>query len=228
MPAFLGRLLDLIYPPLCPVCGSLLTDEEACLCTACRYHLPRTRFEDFRHNGACDRLADRLPFDKAYAAFRYMKESSIQLLFEQFKYHGDKRLATYLATLAGRELSDRSFFDEMDLIVPVPLHANRLRQRGYNQSELIARALGECSGLPVETEALARRRETLTQTRKSLWERQLNMRDVFVALRPDLLCDRHVLLVDDVMTTGATMLASARSLREAGCGRLSFFALALA
>lgn len=228
MPAFLGRLLDLIYPPLCPACGCLLTDEEVCLCTACRYHLPRTRFEDFRHNMACDRLADRLPFDKAYATFHYLKESPIQRLFEQFKYHGDRRLATYLGTLAGSELSERGFFDGMDLIVPVPLHATRLRQRGYNQSELIARALGKCSGLPVETEALGRKQETLTQTRKNLWDRQLNMRDVFVALRPDLLCNRHVLLVDDVLTTGATMLASARSLREAGCSQLSFFALALA
>ena len=228
MPAFLGRLLDLIYPPLCPVCGSLLTGGEACLCTACRYHLPRTRFEDFRRNEACDRLAGRMPFDKAYATFRYLKESSVQRLFEQFKYHGDKRLATYLGTLAAQELKERSFFDGMDLIVPVPLHPARRRQRGYNQSELIARALGKSSGLPVETGALDRRLETCTQTRKGLWDRQLNMQDAFVTVRPEWVRDRHVLLVDDVLTTGATMLASARCLREAGCGQLSFFALALA
>ncbi|MBQ9201635.1 MAG: ComF family protein [Bacteroidales bacterium] len=228
MPALFGRLLDLIFPPLCPVCGDLLTAGEPCLCAACRYALPRTRFEDFRCNKAVDRLAGKVRFDRAYAFFHYTKESSVQCLIERFKYQGEGRLASYLGQLAGRDLSMRRFFEGMDLLVPVPLHPSRQRQRGYNQSELIAGGLSLQAGLPVSAEALCRLVRTETQTRKGLWERQVNTQGVFEAPRPELIQGKHVLLVDDVLTTGATMQACAEALWRAGCGQLSFFALALA
>lgn len=224
--------MDLIYPRICPVCGETLMDTERHICTSCQYALPRTRFRSFVNNPVADRLAGKVRFEKAVAAFHYQKESSIQILFEQFKYHSDKQLASYLGAMAGQELQEKHFFDGMDVIVPLPLHKNKYRQRGYNQSEWIARGLSFFSGLPVDTQSVIRSVENPTQTDKNLWERKENVEGVFTVLIPENLHGKHLLVVDDVLTTGATMDAMGTTLHNALKDnpeyKVSFFTLALA
>ena len=228
MPGFINGLLNLLYPPLCVVCGRNLIAGEEHLCSACLYALPRTRFHSERQNPVCERFWGKLPFEKATAAFHYQKESHMQLLMESFKYKSNRQLAFYLGSYAGIQLSKQGFFEQIDLILPVPLHKNKERRRGYNQSELIARGLAHCSGLPVDTGSLGRAVENPTQTRRSIWERSLNVQQIFRLNSSEKLAGKHVLLVDDVLTSGSTMEACGNALLEARGLRLSFFALALA
>ncbi len=228
MPGVIKELLNLLYPPLCVVCGRNLIAGEEHLCSACLYALPRTRFHSERQNTVCERFWGKLPFEKATAAFHYQKESQVQLLMESFKYKSNRQLAFYLGKYAGMQLARQGFFEQIDLILPVPLHKNKERWRGYNQSELIARGLAHHSGLPVDTGSLERVVENPTQTRRGLWERSRNVQQIFRLSSHDRLAGKHVLLVDDVLTSGSTMEACGNALLEAGGLRLSFFALALA
>lgn len=223
-----GRCLDLIYPPTCMICGTMLVAGEEHVCSACRLALPRISLSSFEQNRICERMAGRLPFERAAAGFHYEKESYIQILFEAFKYGGQRQLAAYLGHLAGRKLAEQGFFKGMDVIVPVPLHRKKMRQRGYNQSDYIARGLSEESGLPVETAVLKRMRFNSTQTRKNKWERLENVAELFSVCHPERIRGKHLLLVDDVMTSGATLESCGKVLMEAGETSLSFFALALA
>ncbi len=228
MHPFSRGILNLLYPPLCPSCGRRLGRGETCLCTLCQYRLPRLRLESFAENAVSARLAGKIPFEKAAAAFAYQKESLIQSLFESFKYDSNSRLADFLGSMAGRRLSAQNFFDGIDFIVPVPLHPKKQAVRGYNQSLRIAEGLSRQSGIPVETKGLRRVHATETQTRKSAWERQENMWQVFEAVPDVFPPGSHLLLVDDVLTTGATLEACGRALLASGKLRLSIFALALA
>ncbi|MDD4361095.1 MAG: double zinc ribbon domain-containing protein [Bacteroidales bacterium] len=228
MPGFIKELLNLLYPPLCVVCGRKLIAGEEQLCSACLYALPRTRFHAERQNPVCDRLFGKVPFEKATAIFYYQKESYMQCVMESFKYKSNRQLAFYLGTYAGMQLSKQGFFEQIDLILPVPLHKNKEKWRGYNQSELIARGLACRSGLPVDSSSLERLLENPTQTRRGLWERSQNVQQLFKLRSPDNLVGKHVLLVDDVLTSGSTMEACGNALLEARGLRLSFFALALA
>lgn len=173
-------------------------------------------------------MAGRLPFDKAVAALRYQKESSVQTLFESFKYQGNKDLAYYLTQVAARPLYQQSFFDDIDVIVPLPLHDKKLKMRGYNQAACIAQALSSLSALPVDENIVRRVKATDTQTRKNRWQRQESVNEVFALLPEANLNGKHVLLVDDVLTTGASLSACGRELWRANPAKLSFFALALA
>lgn len=222
------RFLDLWYPPCCLVCGRPLLETETHICLSCLYHLPHLSYLSFRENEAVARLAGRLPFDKAVAALRYQKESSVQTLFESFKYQGNKDLAYYLTKVAARPLYQQSFFDDIDVIVPLPLHDKKLKMRGYNQAACIAQALSSLSALPVDENIVRRVKATDTQTRKNRWQRQESVNEVFALLPEANLNGKHVLLVDDVLTTGASLSACGRELWRANPAKLSFFALALA
>jgi ComF family protein len=228
MPGLFKELLNLLYPPLCVVCGSKLIEGEEQLCSACLYDLPRTRFHSDRQNPVAERMAGKLPFEKATACFHYQKESHLQIIMESFKYKSNQQLAFFLGNYAGMQLRKGGFFEQIDLLLPVPLHKNKEKWRGYNQSNLIARGLALQAGLPVDISSLQRVVENPTQTRRGLWERSQNVQQIFRLNRPDSLADKHVLLVDDVLTSGSTMEACGNALLEVSGLRLSFFALALA
>lgn len=210
------------------VCGQPLLDGEEHLCLHCLYRLPWREEPSFRHNDACLRLAGRLPFDKATAALAYQKESSVQTLFEAFKYHGNKRVAVSLAAMAARRLAARGFFDDIDCLIPVPLHAAKQRLRGYNQAACIAQGLSSVTALPVLENVVQRAVANTTQTRKSRWQRQEEVYGIFSLVTGARLDGARILLVDDVLTTGATLDACGRVLWQAGPSSLNIFALALA
>lgn len=228
MHRYIRTCLDLIFPRLCPICGRPLLEGEKYFCASCAYSLPHTHFDSLTDNPACDRMAGKIPFDSATAFLQYGKESSVQTLFELFKYHGNKDLAYQLGMMAADYFLPKGLFDRVDCILPLPLHENKWMKRGYNQSEWIARGLSSVSGLNVDTDAVFRKVENPTQTRKGIWDRKLNVENIFALRFPENLGGRRVLIVDDVMTTGATMEACARCVWSASPSSVSFFALALA
>lgn len=228
MHPFFRRFLELWYPRYCLLCGRPLLETEAHICVTCLYRLPYLSYVSFRENEAVARLAGRLPFEKAVAALNYQKESSVQSLFEAFKYHGNSDLAYYLGLVAAQRLMATGFFNDIDVLIPLPLHDKKLKKRGYNQAACIARGIASLSSLPVAEHVVQRLRATATQTRKNRWQRQESVKDVFSLVPQADLRGKHVLLIDDVLTTGASLSACGRVLWQAHPAKLSFFALALA
>ncbi len=205
-----------------------MLETEKHICLACCHHLPWLCQSAFHHNEAVLRLAGRLPFGQAAAAFKYQKESSVQILFESFKYQGNKQLAYYLGAMAAHRLKPSGFFREIDCLLPLPLHPDKYRKRGYNQAEWIAKGMASVLGISLETTAVVRQQANATQTRKNRWQRQLNVDEAFALRDSGALRGKRVLLIDDVLTTGATMAACGRIVWLASPAQLNFFALALA
>ena len=169
----------------------------------------------------------KFPVEKATTWFFYTHGSPYAHMIHLFKYHGRKRLAFALGQLMASEIQPSGFFEGINCIVPVPLHKDKEKSRGYNQSEWIAYGIATTTGLNVVNDAVERTKPTMTQTKKSARERFENTKGVFVAKEKDALTGKHVLLVDDVMTTSATLTACADALREVDGIRFSLLTLAL-
>lgn len=223
-------LLRLFYPEECRVCRTPLVEGEQQLCLRCLHALPRTDCVD----GVCVRaeqlFAGKLPFGVAFSFLEYRKESAVQHLIHSLKYHDNKELAYLLGRIAAAEsTSIARGIERVDLLLPVPLHPRKQRQRGYNQAEWIAYGLQSIWHLPVETDALSRIRPTDTQTRRSSNEqRRENVLGAFAVASAEALRDKHILLVDDVITSGSTLEACAQALRGVPGTTVSFFSLAIA
>ena len=220
--------MNLAWPNLCLLCESPLIDGERYICMNCLYELPKTEFKSNRTNPAADRIYGKIPFEKVTAAYHYQKESKIQSALELIKYKGEKELAEMLASYAGTRLQTSGFFEGIDLIIPVPLHKEKEKKRGYNQSEWIAKGLSRASGIPYDTRHLKRMVKNTTQTNRNIWERWENAQGLFGLRNPEDLSGKHLLLVDDVLTSGSTLCASGEPLLNTPETKLSFFALALA
>lgn len=223
-------LLRLFYPEGCRLCRTPLVEGEQQLCLRCLHALPRTDCVD----GVCVKaeqlFAGRFPFGTAFSFLEYRKESAVQRLIHSLKYHDNKELAYILGRLAANEMQRAGrCIDPVDLLLPVPLHPRKQRQRGYNQSEWIAYGLQSIWHLPVETEALRRTRPTKTQTqRTSNEQRRENVQGAFAVARPEVFRNKHILLIDDVITSGSTLEACAQALRSVPGVTVSFFSLAIA
>lgn len=227
-PATINHLLDLFFPRLCAVCGRRLTGSEQHLCLHCLQHLPRTSFHREESHAMEQLFRGKIDIDSAFALFYSSPHSPYRNLLHYIKYHDGKACARYLGQLYARELCADNRLDGIDTLIPVPLHRARLRERGYNQSEWIARGIADVSGIAIDTHSLVRRKHNPSQTRLSLYDRWLNTRDIF-ALSPRYSCTgRHILLVDDIVTTGATLLACAQALQAAQPASLSLLTLSFA
>jgi ComF family protein len=190
--------------------------------------MPKTDLSDFSQNQAALRFYGKISFEKAAAGFHYVKESPVQEVLELIKYKGLKELGQYLGSYLAGKLDNAHFFDDMDELVPVPLHRQKMKQRGYNQSEWIAKGISALTQLPVNTENLIRTSHNPSQTKKQVYERWENVASLFTLKQPAMFENKHLLLIDDVLTTGATLEACAHAIQEASGARVSFFALALA
>ena len=162
---------------------------------------------------------------RATAYFYYYKEGKYSSLIHHLKYHDHPQVGTYLGRVAAKELQASGFFDSIDLIVPVPLSKRKFRQRGYNQCDYIACGISEITGIPTHTDCIKRAIDTDTQTHKGRSDRWKNTEGIFCVTRPEALKGKHILLVDDVATTGATLHACISSLLTAPSIRVSIFAL---
>jgi ComF family protein len=212
--SYLADFVSLIFPELCVACRESLVVNEHLLCTDCRFNLPYTNFHLQPDNIVAKQFWGRINVHGAYALYYFTKGGKIQNLMHQFKYNGVKQIGNLLGVIAGEQLAKSGKFAHVDYIIPVPLHKKRLQERGYNQSACFAEGLAEKLQAAVEIDNLVRVIATETQTHKSRFARFENMQEVFVVNNPDKLVKKHVLLVDDVITTGSTLEACGTKLLE--------------
>lgn len=209
-------LAHLFYPHVCDSCGEGLTPAENILCLRCQHRLPLTGFHLHADNTLEKVFWGRTKVSHAMAAYYYNQGATIRRLVHLFKYHRRRDIALHLGRQMGLMLQQSAWLNEIDCIVPVPLHRARVRRRGYNQSALLAGGLAEIIRRPVLPHALQRVSYTDSQTRKNRVSRWENVSGVFTAKETAGLQGRHVLLIDDVITTGATTEACCQALRNAG------------
>lgn len=225
---WLDSLMQLLFPQRCVVCNSLLTDNEKILCLSCNLNLPRTDLHLEKDNEVEKLLWGKMNIERATSYFYYTKGSGYRQLLHRLKYEGRKDIAQSMGFMMGEELANDGFFDNIDLIIPIPLHRRKKRSRGYNQSEEIGKGISRATGIPMKTSCIERQRNSTSQTSKSAYERWENVSGIFAAHHTEQLENRHILLLDDVMTTGATITACADALKSVPGIRISVLTLALA
>jgi len=234
-------LKDLLYPRLCAGCGEVLRDGEAQLCAECRAQIALTEeawhrgnaleqlFRSYAPYGRDERPGDKLVRGAAYSY--YHRETAIRAVIRTMKFRRDPMLARWLGQEAARHVlqgeSGECFFADVDLLLPIPLHSDRLRERGFNQSERIAQGISDVTGIVVDTTHLVRTVATEQQSRKTLRERA-ELGTIFAVERPEELRGRHVMLVDDVVTSGTTLARAMEVLHPVRGCTYSVFVLALA
>ncbi|MBQ8424003.1 MAG: ComF family protein [Coprobacter sp.] len=224
----ISPLFDLFYPRLCVVCGRRLHDDERHLCLHCLQHLPRTGFHTEASHAMEQLFRGKADIVHAIAYFYTSPQSEYRHILHHIKYHDGKECARYLGRLYASELAGSDILHDIDLIIPVPLHRKRLHSRGYNQSEWIARGIAEVIGIPLDTRSLIRYVANPSQTRLSLYERWINTQSIFALSDSHNIQGRNILLIDDIVTTGATLLACVNTLNEAYPGSVSLLTLSIA
>ncbi len=219
-------VISLLLPRLCHGCGNQLLRNEKVICTECYVVIPRTNYHLIRENPVEKLLWGRCLVERAAAFSYYTRDSRIRRMIHHLKYKGAAEIGTELGRIYGNSLKNSDFLDGIDFIIPVPLHPSKKRQRGYNQSDLISMGISEASGIPVDAGILERKTVTGTQTRKSRYDRWTNVDDIFRVTCRQRLKGKHVLIVDDVITTGSTIEACAGEILREGNTKVSVAALA--
>lgn len=217
---------ELFFPRYCVVCGKRLLQGEDHLCFRCLSGLPRTKLHLHPDNEMEKNLWGKMPLVRAASLLYYAKGNETQKVLYELKYYGNAKLGLFLGKWMAAELG--AFFEGVDYIVPVPLHEKKKRKRGYNQSEMLAQGLSVETGIPVVAHGLVRNDYTETQTHKGNYERWENVKDVFACVNREAFEGKHILLVDDVVTTGATVVACADALTDIPGLRISVLSFALA
>jgi len=225
---YLADFVSLIFPQLCVACRTSLVANEDILCTDCLYNLPLTNFHLKPDNIVAQQFWGKLNVEAAYSLYYFNKGGKVQNMMHLFKYNDMPQIGNKLGSIAGSQLMRSSAFSTVDYIIPVPLHKNRLRQRGYNQSACFAEGLATQLNTVVLEHNLVRTVATKTQTHKSRFARFENMKEVFAVKEPEKLTNKHVLLVDDIVTTGSTLEACGIELLKVPGLKLSIATIAYA
>ncbi|MDR0412626.1 MAG: ComF family protein [Dysgonamonadaceae bacterium] len=222
------NLFSLFYPELCVGCSEALIEAERFFCLGCVLNLPKTNYHLNPENRASDRLLGKIPVVRASSFLYYNKSGLGQKLVAEIKYRGNIYLGKWIGSYAAKEMLPSGFFQDIDFIVPVPLHRKKLRKRGFNQSEVVAQGISAVTHIPLHTKNLYRKRANVSQTTKGVFDRWKNTQGIFDLKQVDLFEDKHVLLVDDVLTTGATLEACAKALFRSKNIKISIFTVAIA
>jgi ComF family protein len=226
--SLINDFLSLIYPRYCEACSELLYGHEKGLCNDCVLNLPRNSGSGQPSRELELVFAGRVPVQKALSFYVYRKCGRVQRLLHAIKYHGRKDLGELVGQLYASELNAGNVLDDVDVIIPIPLHRKKLSTRGYNQSEWFAKGIATGCSLPMNTALLERTTETSTQTKKKKYQRWENVEGIFNVKDAEALKGKHVLLVDDVITTGATIEAAWLALKNTGDIRVSVASMAFA
>lgn len=225
---YLSDFWFLLFPKNCEACGRALSRGEEVLCFDCLYELPRTHFCKEADNPIMQLFEGRIRLERATALFYFQKGSKFRKLLHSLKYRHKPEIGVLLGKELGAEMLASGNFSDIDYIIPVPLHPNRQKKRGYNQSERIAAGISEITKIPVLADVLIRNTDTKTQTKMNKEERWQNVSGKFIVMDADVLKGKHVLLVDDVVTTGATTEACGTTLLSVEGVKLSIAVLARA
>lgn len=206
--------INLLYPQPCLACGTILTTTEDSICTSCIINLPKTNYHLHNENPLNKIFWGRVSIEMVSAYYFFNKGNKVQNLLHQLKYKGAKNVGEKIGLLYGYELLESNNFKDVDFIVPVPLHPKKLKKRGYNQSESFANGLSQSLNKEVVTNLLLRTVNSETQTKKSRFNRWENVATIFTISNTLAIDGKHVLLVDDVITTGATIEGCAQLLTQ--------------
>ncbi len=208
----IGDFASLFFPNLCASCGCAMNKGEEVICSFCQYYLPKTNFHLEKNNTIEKHFWGRVEIYRASSYCYFQKGSRIQHLIHELKYKRKLEVGVKLGKMYGAELNECKDYDSVDVILPVPLHKSKEMQRGFNQADLICEGLSDAMGKPWKKNILIRTKKTETQTHKTRFERWQNVGSVFDITDPKSLEGKHVLLTDDVITTGSTLEACANSI----------------
>ena len=205
--AYFNGFMSIIYPNICLLCRHQLIANEQHICNLCLFNLAKTEYHHKKDNLAELLFWGRAKVDRAAAFFFYQKDNNSQKIIHHIKYKNEKELGQYLGSKYGSLLKKTSWVTEADFLLPVPLHPKKQKSRGYNQAEWIAKGISETTNIPINTKILCRNKHTDSQTRKGRYNRWQNTSGIFSINNPDSLTNKSVIIVDDVVTTGATIEA---------------------
>jgi len=223
-----SAFIDLIFPRICTACLEPLQRNEELICTDCRFDLPKTNLHLETENPLAHKFFGEVQLKHTLSYLKFVKGGKVQLLMHELKYKGNQEVGEMLGRWYGAELRESGFADAFDLIIPVPLHRKRLLIRGYNQSDCFAKGLSESLNIEWRNDILIRETETSSQVNKSRLERYQNMDKVFTVKNPELLRNKKIVVVDDTLTTGATLESCVLSLQAFEIKDISILTLAMA
>ncbi len=226
--SYTNDFIGLIYPSICVGCGNPLWKNERFICTFCDFHLPRTNFHQEKGNPLDQIFWGRAQIESAAAYLFFNKGNTVQHMVHALKYKGRKDIGIWLGKQYGSDLKLSPYFDAIEYILPVPLHPKKFISRGFNQSEQFAIGLNSSMNVPVENQVLYRKKTSETQTKKSRFVRWQNVEDIFAVKEYQKLEGKHILLVDDVVTTGATLESCITALLRIPGVRISLATIAIA
>ena len=223
----LANFASLIYPELCVICGEPLIENETFFCFACFLKLPKTNYHLIPENQAIERLSGKVSLVKASSYFYYNKGGVAQKLISEIKYKGNRNLGEWIGGYLAKDMISSGFFQGIDYMVPVPLHRSKEKKRGFNQAEKIAEGIAQVTKIPLETNNVLREKANTSQTKKGIFDRWKNTRNLFNLKDTKLFKKKHILLIDDVLTTGSTLEAVAQSLLKSQGVKISILTLAI-
>lgn len=226
--SLLHDFIDLLFPKTCAACSEPLLKAEQIICTKCIIGLPRATIGFSNSQSLEARFKGKVNVTSVFGFLKYSKGGKVQELLHNLKYKNRQDVGVFMGKLFGKQLTDCKVKLEIDLLLAIPLHENKLILRGFNQSDLIASGIAEILNVPHETNVIFRKKATETQTKKSRIDRFENVDTVFGVQNSDIIKGKKIGLVDDVLTTGATLEVCVAALLEAGAKEVSIFALATA
>ena len=224
-----NNFINLFYPHLCLLCKTPLAEGENQVCLHCLYDLPHTHYiEHPSDNPAIHLIANQKEEITASAFLHYEKGGKVQQLIHSLKYHDNKELAYLLGQSMAKEILSSGYTFMDSYLIPVPLHPQKEKKRRYNQAEWIAKGIASVISIPVNTTTLLRKKKNDSQTQKSVYERWLNVEEIFYLTDFQILSGKHILIIDDVITTGATISACIETLKNIPDIQITVLALAIA
>ncbi|MGI2298527.1 ComF family protein [Candidatus Cardinium hertigii] len=227
MQAFIAGLLDLLFPPICVGCNDRLVQGETLICTVCFNGFPETDSHKLIDNVITHHFIGKASITYGFTLYRLRKKSHLEQALFAMKYKNQPKIGYILGQHYGNILDETPMINSINAIVAVPLHPKRFKERGYNQSDFFAKGLSDGLHIPLYEGCIERTRYTLSQTTKNKSERIINLQGAFKAKQPDLLIDKHILLVDDILTTGATLASCTHTLLAAGAEQVSIATIAI-
>ncbi|PTX44763.1 ComF family protein [Christiangramia gaetbulicola] len=219
--------VNLLYPTVCHICEAELLKNEQILCTSCLHDLPVTRYHLDNENPVKKVFYGRVKIEKATSLLHFRKKSGVQHLIHDLKYRGHREIGTYLGKWLGEELSQIPEYLEIDLVIPVPLHKSRLKERGYNQVENFGKEIARSIDAEYRDDILLKISSTQTQTFKDRLSRWGKLEETLIIKNAEAVANKHILIVDDLVTTGSTIEACAHKLFEVPDIKLSVATMAI-